>query len=229
MARPGTAGGTVEELVFDVSAAPFPFVGVSATEDCEILLDRMLPRGDGRYAEFFSVDGVDPHEIVDRADDDERVDPRVLVDGEGEGFVEFVVEESCPALELAELGAVPRDVVGRHGEGRIVAEVPPHRTASTVAAAFLETYPETELTAKRETERTSPVFTSHEFDQLVDERLTDRQREVLEAAYEAGYYERPRETTGEELAERLDIAASTFTQHVRAAERNLLSILYERG
>lgn len=53
-------------------------------------------------------------------------------------------------------------------------------------------------------------------------RLTDRQLEVLETAYDAGYFERPRGATAQELADALGIAPSTFTEHLLAAQRKLL-------
>lgn len=49
-------------------------------------------------------------------------------------------------------------------------------------------------------------------------RLTARQREVLEKAIEAGYYENPRRTTHEEIAEPLDITPGSVGQHLRNIE-----------
>ena len=48
--------------------------------------------------------------------------------------------------------------------------------------------------------------------------LTDRQREVVAAAVEAGYYEVPREATLEDVAARVDLAPSTVSDHLRKAE-----------
>ncbi len=53
--------------------------------------------------------------------------------------------------------------------------------------------------------------------------LTPRQREVVETALDAGYFEWPREVTSEELAARLDISRPTFLEHLRKAEGTLLS------
>lgn len=53
--------------------------------------------------------------------------------------------------------------------------------------------------------------------------LTERQREVLETAYEMGYFEVPREVASEAIAAELDIDASTVTEHLQRAERNLLT------
>ena len=53
--------------------------------------------------------------------------------------------------------------------------------------------------------------------------LTDRQREVVESAYETGYYEVPREATATEVAAELDLDSSTVVEHLQRAERNLMT------
>lgn len=53
-------------------------------------------------------------------------------------------------------------------------------------------------------------------------RLTDRQLEVLETAYKMGYFERPKQANATEIADRLGIAQSTFTEHLMTAQRKLL-------
>ncbi len=58
-------------------------------------------------------------------------------------------------------------------------------------------------------------------------RLTDRQREVVETAYEMGYFEYPRESNATEVATALDIQPSTFTEHLTAAQGKLLGELVE--
>ena len=58
-------------------------------------------------------------------------------------------------------------------------------------------------------------------------RLTDRQREVVETAYEMGYFEYPRESNATEVAAALDIRPSTFTEHLTAAQGKLLGELVE--
>lgn len=53
--------------------------------------------------------------------------------------------------------------------------------------------------------------------------LTDRQREVLETAFQAGYYDVPRQASAEEIANELGVDASTVAEHLQRAERNLLT------
>jgi DNA-directed RNA polymerase specialized sigma24 family protein len=55
------------------------------------------------------------------------------------------------------------------------------------------------------------------------DELTDRQREVIQTAYDSGYYEVPREVTTDDLAAELDVDPSTVAEHLQRAERNLLS------
>ena len=54
-------------------------------------------------------------------------------------------------------------------------------------------------------------------------RLTDKQRRVLLTAYKLGYYDVPRRITAEKLARKLNLVKSTFSAHVRKAERRLLA------
>ncbi|ESP88489.1 helix-turn-helix domain-containing protein [Candidatus Halobonum tyrrellensis] len=60
-------------------------------------------------------------------------------------------------------------------------------------------------------------------------RLSHDHWEVLEAAYEAGYYERPREVTVTELAEELGVPRSTVQYRLRTAEDTVLSRFIERS
>lgn len=59
--------------------------------------------------------------------------------------------------------------------------------------------------------------------------LTDRQREMVETAYEMGYYEVPREVSTEELAEELGVDGSTVSEGLQRAERNLLGKHFSGG
>ena len=58
-------------------------------------------------------------------------------------------------------------------------------------------------------------------------RLTEKQREVLVAAYTLGYYEIPRKITSEELAKKLGLVDSTVVEHLRKAEQRLMTQIFE--
>lgn len=52
--------------------------------------------------------------------------------------------------------------------------------------------------------------------------LTERQREVVRTAYSMGYYEVPRSSSTEDVAERVGLDPSTVAEHLQRAEQNLL-------
>jgi predicted DNA binding protein len=60
--------------------------------------------------------------------------------------------------------------------------------------------------------------------QLLGE-LTDRQREILEVAFEAGYYEDPRQTTHEAIADRVGCTSATVGEHLRKVEARVFAEL----
>lgn len=63
---------------------------------------------------------------------------------------------------------------------------------------------------------------------LVDRsRLTDRQREVLKTAHEMGYFDHPKGANAGEIADTLDIAPSTFSEHLAAAQRKVMDAVLD--
>jgi PAS domain S-box-containing protein len=124
-------------------------------------------------------------------------------------------------------------VVAKHG-GRLVGSVSePSGTTVRVAApeqaakrpliaSLLSRYPEIELLAQRQTTEPDAIETT-----TAVELLTDRQHEILTAAYHGGYYETPRRVTGEALAESFGISSPTVYNHLQAAHRTLLGAIFE--
>lgn len=55
--------------------------------------------------------------------------------------------------------------------------------------------------------------------------LTDRQREIVETAYEMGYYDVPRQASSAAIATEVGLDASTVAEHLQRAERNLMNRL----
>lgn len=66
-------------------------------------------------------------------------------------------------------------------------------------------------------------LTQYEGEENVLDALTDRQLEVLETAYEMGFYDLPRGASTEDIGGELDIDAATVSEHLQRAERNLLA------
>ena len=139
-----------------------------------------------------------------------------------EGVVEVEPTEGCRlSLLVSDLGILSH--LADHGatvrslaadpEGVDVSVGLP---GSVDVRSFVETcrarYPRTELVARRE--REPPTGDPGRAARLPG-GLTDRQREAVLAAYRDGYFEWPRKSTGEEIADRLGVSAPTFHQHLR--------------
>ena len=72
--------------------------------------------------------------------------------------------------------------------------------------------------------RTTPSVT--EWNELFDS-ITPRRRTMLNKALEAGYFDIPRGSTLEEIADDLDIAKTTASQHLRKAERSIMEFFIQ--
>lgn len=57
--------------------------------------------------------------------------------------------------------------------------------------------------------------------------LTERQQEVLETAFDMGYFAVPRETTTEAVADELGVDPSTVREHLQRAQQNLVTAVLD--
>lgn len=57
--------------------------------------------------------------------------------------------------------------------------------------------------------------------------LTERQRDTLRRAYQAGYYRIPRETTTQAIADHIGVDRRTAEEHLRRAENKLIDALIQ--
>lgn len=111
-------------------------------------------------------------------------------------------------------------LVWRRGEARINLIADDH----TDVDGLISRHPGAGLAAKRPL---SPRELAQEVQasNLFLPRLTRRQGEVIIAALEAGYYDIPRRVTTREAAAGLGIARSTFEEHLKRAEAQLVRAL----
>lgn len=85
-------------------------------------------------------------------------------------------------------------------------------------------YPRAEMLRRQQISRRDDD--PERFQQRVVESLTERQRNVLEVAYRAGFYKWPRDSSGGEVAESIGVAEPTFHQHLRKAEGKVFDLVF---
>lgn len=192
------------------------FVGASAELDCTFRLTGAVPAAENSYLYYVRLVDAAPEAVVELADDDGQIrEVRHLDDGPDGDLLLFEVAGSSAVLALIEAGTRVTSAVADRGEGTFVVDVAPDADLRAVVEAVRQSFPGAELVARREVERSTQTPQAFRAD-IVD-RLTDRQRSALEAAYRGNYFDRPRAVSGDELAASLGISASTFHQHLQAA------------
>lgn len=216
------------ELEFGIRDEERFFVGISAAESCHVSLEHLIRRSDGRLLEFFSVDGVPPERVIERAEATDGIERARLVNrGATSSLYEFVVSGSCVTTTLADSGAVARSVYATSGDGRVVADVPAPVSVRDVVETFRDRHPKSELVAQRCRDRPMPVRTDRGAQATLAGQLTDKQLEVLRTAFKRGYFDWPREATADECAAALGISQPTFSQHVRTAQWKVFAALFD--
>ena len=157
----------------------------------------------------------------------ESVTVRGEADADADDPARFEVRESESRLVggIADYGGVVEEAVVEDGHLDATVHLPGGTDVRDVLDAVAEQYPTVDLLARRQVEREGD--TVRETTLALTEELTDRQQTALETAYHAGFFEWPRDSSGEEIADQLGIAPATFTQHLRTAERKLFDALFE--
>jgi len=193
---------------------PGPCPIAAASADAETVIDQVstsvtLPGADGSVSEFLADDLPEREEIEPTFSYGNQTLYRIHHDG----------EESCPCECLGRFDCPVHRYIAEEGTLTLVFHAADFETLQTVVGELRERYPPVDV--KRLLQ--PPLEGTPEDRVFVNRgRLTDRQLEVLETAYEMGYFERPKAANATEIAAELDIAQSTFTEHLMAAQRKLL-------
>ncbi|MXR52077.1 DNA-binding protein [Halovenus sp. WSH3] len=128
-------------------------------------------------------------------------------------------EECCPCECLGRHGCPVHRYIAEEGSLTLVFHAGDFDTLQTVVGELRDRYPPVDVQRLLQ----PPLEGTPEDRVFVNRgRLTGRQLEVLETAYEMGYFERPKRANATEIAEELGIAQSTFTEHLMTAQRKLL-------
>ena len=126
---------------------------------------------------------------------------------------------------VSDHGGTITEASASDGTATITFEFPSGSDVHELLGRFREQFDHVTLVSQRETEQS--VQTHHQFREALTERLTDRQQAALEIAYYAEYFDWPRGSTGEELADTLSVSPPTFHKHLRLAERKLVGAILD--
>jgi len=208
---------TTRELEFRVPAAGTWLERLP--EGCTWRFDGAVVAGDDRVLHYATFEGASASTIREVYTEQAPVED-VSVEETDAGVGAMVVATGSTAGRLVALGGQIREAVFDGDALRIVHETPPDVAPERVLETLRASYPDAELVAKRV--HRGGVEAG---DGAPD--LTDRQLAALRTAHLEGYYEWPRETTAEGIADALGIAAPTLLRHLRLAHGRLVRRLVD--
>lgn len=215
------------ELEYQIRDRHDLIYGLSAAIEADVKLERIFFRADDSARLFLSVNETNVAAIREQVDQlhDGSATVREISRRDEHTVVEVSVSGLAMMRHLSEAAATIKSAKAEEGEGRLVIEIPTSVSVRTLTENLEAVFDEISLLARRQRDADDRPYA--DLEDPTDIGLTDRQHEVLLTAYHAGFFAWPRESTGEEIAELLDISQPTFHEHLRTGERKLLDLLFE--
>ena len=202
----------------------------AADPDARVTIEEVVPLSEGAYVEYGTATpaGLDVVEgAVEALDHWESVE--VVDEGEAGERARFHVRLSEPPVMavVGDLGGEVGTAELDGGELAITIRLPQGADVRRVIEGLRETYPGAELVRQRRRAREDRSVRG--LRDALDAELTERQQTALTLAHSAGYFDWPRDTTGEDLAETMDIAPPTFHDHLRRAQQKVFEAVLGDG
>ncbi|WP_435195330.1 bacterio-opsin activator domain-containing protein [Natronomonas sp. EA1] len=199
------------------------FATVSSALSCTLTVEGTVPLEDGSLLYYVTVADASPQAAIERLSE-VATDARLITEHSGESLLEVTSGGDALPDALIDLGAHVSSLTSTTGRTTVVCEVASNTDVREFVEDVSAQFPGVQLLAKREGGRSTR--TPMEFQQELGERLTPRQHSVLQAAYHAGYFDWPRGSTGEELADSVGVSSPTLHNHLRRAQRKLLDVFF---
>jgi len=215
------------KLDFEIRSQSCPLIRIALEHQCSVSFEGLYRKESGETTVFVRLLAGAAERVVQTAVESTGITSiRQLGDGGDRVLFQVTFSEPFIATILAKHGIRLQQIVGEDETNARIrvttpSTMPVHRAVDIVSA----TYPDAELLAVTEPEE-PPVVSEHASESVLD-GLTDRQRETIELAYYGGYFESPKGLSGTELAAKMDISSSSFHNRLRAAQRHLLSSLFD--
>ncbi|THE66344.1 response regulator [Salinadaptatus halalkaliphilus] len=225
--RDALVSDAVVELEFQASDIARPLTSLTETESCRIEIGQLV-HGDESLLTYGTGYDIDPERFESAVTETDGIDDvRLLATRRDEFEFELVTSTAMSMFEtIATHGGRVESVTIADGEFRFVIELPRGRDTRQMIELIANDRDDVTHLAQRTTDRSGREGVASI--SVLKEELTEKQKAALETAFYAGYFDWPRGSTGEEIAERLGIAPATFNQHLRTAERKFFeSVLGE--
>ncbi|MFC7082538.1 bacterio-opsin activator domain-containing protein [Halorussus caseinilyticus] len=188
---------------------------LTVTPAMEVELERIVPTGDGALP-FFWVWGDDVDAFVSELENDTGIEEVTVLDRVGDGaLVRAEWREEHGLIETIVNSEATLLAVNRHDDVWKFQLRSPDRAAVVALQRYCADH-DIDL-------RLNWIHTLTEVEAGEQYGLTDDQRRAIVAAFEAGYFDEPRETTLEDLSKEFGISSRAVSKRIRRGLRNLVA------
>lgn len=214
------------ELSFDNPECPFITTSSSYPDLDVTYLKGYEKNGDHTYRVKIEGDSDPAEEFLEEVNEAEGC---VSLDVIGEGDDQLLCQgvftgATCIREALNEVGATPEHIEIGEGRGFAGMHVPDRDTLQRILRE-MTALPEVKLENVTQQGSEQPWPKSVFLDQF---GLTEKQYEVIERAYEMGYFDAPRRVNATAVAEDLDLTISTVMDHLQKGLSKVLHNYFDR-
>jgi HTH-type transcriptional regulator, bacterioopsin transcriptional activator and related proteins len=214
-------GDKLIELEYEIQGAVELFDG-PPMDGQYVSFERVVQIDDERFLEY-GVTAAETYPNVEELVEcvSHWKDVTILDESAGEVTFELAIESPPMFSVVAAHGGYVESAAIDGGDYLLTIHLPESTDVRAVTEAVQDVYPTVTNVARRQVTPTNESIAQIQ-DHLYG-ALTDRQRTVLETAYYAGFFEWPRHSSGEEIAETLEITPATFHEHLRSAQQKIVT------
>ena len=218
---------SIVELDLRIEAPGYPLSDLTAgpLSGGSITVRDAVERSDA-VVMFLVTDGIAASEVAEALEGHDAVHSVDHVEGTT-GQLRVAEDPPTVGTTLRKHGSSVRQLTFADGVATARLAFPVNRDITAAIDVLRDEYRDVAVQSVREQDRT---VTSPQ-DRLQDSLggVTDKQIQAMRMAYHSGYFDQPRGSSADEVADGIGVSRSTFLQHLRAGQRKVFRSLFDDG
>lgn len=212
------------ELELEIRDMAYPLLAIARKKQTTLSYEGFIGASEDAVRVLVSVSEPAEPDFPSQVTDISKIRDARWFGNRDESLLLLEVKPPCIVTEVNHYGAKLVSSVVDSESATVTLDFPSSSTGRPLFERLQILYADIEMVARRET--AGDLVTPN---QTAVDNLTDRQRNVLEAAINGGYFDTPKGITGEDLAEIFDISNAAVSKHLRAAQRTIFNNLPTDG
>lgn len=210
------------ELEFELTDPTYPLQRLAAATETRLRLDTVAERTTDQVRILVTVLDGDAEQVLDRVSSIASIDAAEWFGATEHNQLSLLVGKPFLESVVSKHGARLIESVSEPDGTTLRLSIPQHVSQRPLFDSLTSQYQQIDLVAKRQ------VHTQQLPDaRTIEDLLTDRQCQILNAAFHGGYYQTPRRVRGEDLAESFGISGPAVYKHLQAAHHRLLETVFD--